>query len=206
MASVPVNHGGRAAYGYVLHEPERPGEFDPAEAIRLGVPEGAAFGVLQRGGTVRVERPGSTAEVRPEQVMGPARQGRKIVISGDTSPCETLTVAAHRADVLVHEATFAQSEFERARETSHSTARQAAQVALEAEVGLLALTHVSARYLGSELLDEAREVFAATQSPRDFDTIEVPQHERGDARLIRWSERRERDRSTGETPEAVASP
>ena len=113
--------------------------------------------------------------------MGPPREGRKIVISGDTAPCEALAIAAHAADVLVHEATFAEEERERARETSHSTARQAAELAREAEVRLLALTHVSSRYAGGELRDEARAVFAATEAPRDFDTIEVPFPERGGA-------------------------
>ncbi|HEX3512314.1 MAG TPA: ribonuclease Z [Solirubrobacteraceae bacterium] len=194
IASVPVNHGARAAQGYVIVEDERPGTFDPVEAERLGVPPGPAFGELQRGETV--------AGVRPEQVMGPARAGRKIVISGDTAPTQTLAVAAHAADLLVHEATFAEDEAERARETMHSTARQAALLAQEAEVRLLALTHVSARYAGGELRDEARAVFAATVSPRDFDTIEVPFPERGDPKLVRWSERKARAAARG--PEGPA--
>ena len=134
---------------------------------------GRDFGRLQRGETV--------AGVTPEQVMGPAREGRKVVLSGDTAPCEALAIAAHQADVLVHEATFAEEEIERARETSHSTARQAAELARDADVRLLALTHVSSRYAGGELRDEARAVFAATEAPRDFDTIEVPFPERGAA-------------------------
>jgi ribonuclease Z len=126
-------------------------------------------------------------------VMGPTREGRKIVLSGDTGPCEALAIAAHQADLLVHEATFAEEESERARQTAHSTARQAAQLASDAEVRLLALTHLSNRYAGRELRAEARELFAATEVPRDFDTIEVPFPERGPAELIRWSERRERE-------------
>ena len=108
------------------------------------------------------------------------------MLSGDTAPCEALAIAAHQADVLVHEATFAEEEAERARQTSHSTARQAAELARDAEVRLLALTHVSSRYAGGELRDEARAVFAATEAPRDFDTIEVPFPERGgaDARAL----------------------
>ena len=103
------------------------------------------------------------------------------MLSGDTAPCEAIVVAAHEADVLVHEATFAEDEAERARETSHSTARQAAEQARAAEVRLLAVTHVSSRYAGGELRDQARAVFAATEAPRDFDTIEVPFPERGPA-------------------------
>jgi ribonuclease Z len=182
ISGVPVIHGDRPAYGYALTEDGRPGEFDPRLAEQLGVRPGPDFGRLQRGETV--------GGVKPEQVMGQPREGRKIVMSGDTSPCETLAVAAHQADVLVHEATFMQAEAERARETSHSTARQAAELAREADVRLLALTHVSSRYPGGELREEARAVFAATEAPRDFDTIEVPFPERGPARLVRWSERR----------------
>ena len=133
--------------------------------------------------------------------MGPTREGRKIVLSGDTSPCEALAIAAHRADVLVHEATFAEEESERARETSHSTARQAAELARDAEVRMLALTHVSSRYAGGELRDEARAVFAATEAPRDFDTIEVPFPERGTPELIHWSRR-----PIGDRPALVTDP
>jgi len=207
VASVPVSHGDRPAYGYVLLEEDRPGEFDPQAAELLGVRPGRDFGRLQRGETV--------GGVRPDQVMGEPRTGRKIVLSGDTSPCEALAVAAHRADVLVHEATFREEEVERARQTSHSTARQAALLARDAEVGLLALTHVSSRYVGGELREEARAVFAETEAPRDFDTIEVPFPERGRATLVRWSERRAREQAPADVQaaadddaptEAVAAP
>ncbi|HXR28544.1 MAG TPA: ribonuclease Z [Solirubrobacteraceae bacterium] len=198
VAAVPVNHGGRAAVGYALLEQQRPGEFDPREAERLGVVEGPAFGRLQRGEAVD--------GVQPEQVVGPPREGRRIVISGDTAPYEALAVAAHRADVLVHEATFAEEERERARETFHSTARQAAELAREAEVKLLALTHVSSRYAGAEIRDQARAVFPATEAPRDFDTIEVPFPERGGARLVRWPERQGRAEEAAAPPEPIVMP
>jgi ribonuclease Z len=191
VAAVPVAHGDRVAYGYVLVEDDRPGEFDPVQAQRLGVSPGPDFGRLQRGLAV--------AGVAPEQVMGSPRQGRKIVLSGDTAPCEALVVAAHEADVLVHEATFMHEEAERAVQTCHSTARQAAEVARDAQVRLLALTHISSRYAGAQVLAEARELFAPTEAPRDFDTIEVPFPERGPAALVRWSARR-RDRA--DRPEA----
>jgi ribonuclease Z len=196
IAAVPVNHGNRPAHAYALLEDPRPGEFDPRAAERLGVSEGPAFGVLQRGQSV--------GGVRPEQVMGPPREGRKIVISGDTAPFQALAIAAHGADVLVHEATFADEEAERARETLHSTARQAAELAREAEAKLLALTHISSRYAGGELREQARAVFAATEVPRDFDTIEVPFPERAAARLVRWSERHAEDRG-GEAHESLGS-
>ncbi len=179
IAPVPVAHR-TPAYGYVLFEDERPGVFDPEAAQRLGVRPGPDFGRLQRGETV--------GDVRPDQVMGSPRPGRKIVISGDTRPCETLRIAAHQADVLVHEATFAEDEHDRAQDTGHSTAAQAATLAREAEVVLLALTHFSTRYPVSVLREEARAVFPDTVLPRDFDTIEVPFPERGRPELVRWDE------------------
>jgi ribonuclease Z len=181
VTGIPVSHGGGSAYGYAIVEDARPGHLDPELAERLGVTPGPDFGRLTRGETV--------AGVAPEQVMGPTREGRKIVISGDTSPCESLAIAAHEADVLVHEATFADEEVERASQTGHSTARQAATVARDAEARLLALTHISTRYPGGDLREQAREVFAATEAPRDFDSIEIPFPERGAAELVRWSQR-----------------
>jgi ribonuclease Z len=200
VAAVPVRHKGPASFGYAIVEEPRPGHLDPELAERLGVSPGPDFGRLQRGETV--------AGVSPEQVMGPTREGRKVVLSGDTAPCEALAIAAHEADLLVHEATFVEEEAERARLTSHSTARQAAELARDAHVRLLALTHVSSRYAGGELRDEARAVFADTEAPRDFDTIEVPFPERGRATLVRWAERRarERDGQPDAPPEPVASP
>jgi ribonuclease Z len=188
VAAIPVRHKG-AAIGYAIVEDARPGQLDPQLAERLGVRPGPDFGRLVRGETVNA--------VAPEQVVGPPREGRKVVISGDTGPCEALAIAAHQADVLVHEATFTEEEAERARTTGHSTARQAAALARDAEVRLLALTHLSTRYSGGEVQQEAREVFPATETPRDFDTIEVPFPERGPARLIRWSNRPASGQSAG---------
>jgi ribonuclease Z len=203
IAAVPVRHKGAVSYGYALFEDARPGHLDARLAEELGVRPGPDFGRLQRGETV--------AGVRPEQVMGPTREGRKLVISGDTAPCEALAIAAHEADVLVHEATFAEEESERARQTLHSTARQAAEVARDAHVRMLALTHVSSRYPGGDLREEARAIFPQTEAPRDFDTIEVPFPERGGATLVRWSERQARERAVQEAPasssrEPVTSP
>jgi ribonuclease Z len=179
IAPVAVEHRG-PAFGYVVYEHQRPGEFDPVAAAALGIAPGPDFGRLQRGETVR--------GVRPEQVLGPPRPGRKLVISGDTTPCQALLVAAHRADVLIHEATFAQPELDRAAETGHTTARQAAELARDAEVTLLALTHFSTRYPASVLRDEARAVFPGTVLPRDFDTIEIPFPDRGEPELVRWTD------------------
>jgi ribonuclease Z len=181
IAPVPVAHR-TPAFGYVLYEDERPGQFDPATAERLGIQPGPEFGRLQRGETIR--------GVAPEQVMGLPRPGRKLVISGDTRPCEVLAIASHGADLLIHEATFAEEERDRAAETGHSTASQAAMLAAQAEVTMLALTHFSTRYSPAVLRDEARAIFKSTVLPRDFDTIEIPFAERGEPELIRWDERR----------------
>ncbi len=194
IAAIPVRHKGESCYGYALVESARPGHLDPKLAQRLGVRPGPDFGRLQRGETVE--------GVTPEQVLGPERAGRKLVISGDTAPCEALIVAAHESDLLVHESTFAEEEAERARQTSHSTARQAAEVAREAQVGMLALTHISSRYPGGELRDQARAVFSETEAPRDYDTIEIPFPERGSPRLVRWSERRAREQAPTESAES----
>jgi ribonuclease Z len=177
VGAVAVEHRARA-YGYVLFEDARPGVFDPDRATHLGLRPGPEFGRVQRGETVR--------GVSPDQVMGPARPGRKVVISGDTRPCPALQLAAFQADVLLHEATFAHEERARAADTGHSTAAEAAGVAQSAQVRMLALTHFSTRYPPGVLRDEARGVFPATVLPRDFDTIEVPFPERGEPELIRW--------------------
>jgi ribonuclease Z len=165
------------AYGYAFVEDDRPGRFDVAAARRLGVSEGPDFGRLQRGETVD--------GVSPEQVVGEERPGRRIVISGDTAPCQAVEVFAHGADLLVHEATFLEDDRVRARETAHSTARQAAEIARDAGVRLLALTHLSTRYFPRDVRDEARATFARTVVPRDFDAIGVPFPERGEPELAK---------------------
>ncbi len=165
------------AYGYAFIEDDRPGRFDVEAARELGVREGPDFGRLQRGETV--------GGVTPEQVMGETRAGRRIVISGDTAPCQAVEVFAHGAEVLVHEATLMEDERERARETGHSTAHQAAEIARDAGVKLLALTHLSTRYFPREVRDEARAVFPNTVVPRDFDEITVPFPERGEPALAK---------------------
>jgi len=176
ISPFPVNHRVEA-YGYAFVEDDRPGRFDVQAARRLGVTEGPDFGRLQRGEEV--------GAVRPEQVVGQDRPGRRIVISGDTAPCQATEVFAHGADVLVHEATFTEDERARARETAHTTARQAAELARDAGVRLLALTHLSTRFFPREIRDEARAVFPDTVVPRDFDAIDVPFPERGEPALVK---------------------
>ena len=176
VTAFPVSHR-VPAYGYALVEEDRPGRFDVETARSLGVQPGPDFGRLQRGESV--------GGITPEQVIGPVRPGRRIVLSGDTAPCQAVEAFAHGAEVLVHEATFTDADRLRARETGHSTALQAAEIARDAGVRLLALTHLSTRYFPREVRDEARAVFADTVVPRDFDAIEVPVPERGAPCLVK---------------------
>ena len=170
-----VEHRMRA-HGYALVEDSRPGRFDPVEAERLGVAPGPDFKRLQGGETVN--------GVDPAQVMGETRSGRKVVISGDTSPCEMTRVAAHQAQLLVHDSSFADEEVQRAGETGHSTGRQAAELAASAGVEMLALVHISSRYDVRAVLAEAHEAYPQAIAPRDFDLVEIPFPERGKPRLV----------------------
>lgn len=181
LETFAVEHG-VSSLGYSLVEGSRPGRFDVEAADALGVPPGPQRGALQNGEEIELPAGGV---VRPEQVLGPPRPGRKLVISGDTAPCQAVVKAARSADLLVHEATFCADESDRAAETGHSTAEEAAQVALAAAAEMLALTHVSTRYFGPEVLTEACGVFAKTVVPKDFDIIELPFRERGAPRLVK---------------------
>jgi ribonuclease Z len=183
-----VDHGS-AGLGYALVERPRPGVFDAALAEELGVPHGPERGALQRGESVTLA---TGVEITSDRVLGPPREGRKLVLTGDTGPAASVVAAAAGADVLVHEATFCAAERQRARETRHSTAGEAALVAREAGVTLLALTHLSSRYFGSDIAKEARELFPSTVVPRDFDTIEIPFPERGLPELVAKGARRRR--------------
>jgi ribonuclease Z len=190
ILAFPVHHG-VSAVGYALVEQVRPGRFDVETADALGVPNGPERGALQRGESITLA---DGRVLTPDAVLGEARPGRHIVIAGDTAPTETVRVLSENADLLIHEATFLEDERDRAADTLHSTALQAAQIARDAKVRLLALTHVSPRYFGPELAREAREVFAATIVPRDFDVVEVPFRERGEPQLVKGGalpERRE---------------
>jgi ribonuclease Z len=194
LAAFNVRHRVQA-YGYALVEHERPGRFDEAAAVGLGVKPGPDFGRLQQGEAVTSA---SGDEVRPEQVLGEPRAGRKVVLSGDTAPCEMTAVVAHGADLLVHEATFGDEEADRARETGHTTARAAAALAAEAEVALLALTHLSPRHPAGALRAEAREVFDNTIVPRDFDRVDVPLPEKGEPVHVRARDDHAVDLATAE--------
>jgi ribonuclease Z len=189
LEAVDVDHG-VSALGYVLDEDARPGRFDVEAADALGVPAGRERGALQRGEDVTLA---DGRVVVPARVLGPARPGRKLVLAGDTAPSGSVLRAAQNADLLVHEATFCEEERDRAAETSHSTAFQAATIAKEADVRLLALTHLSTRYAGRDVADEARAVFAETVVPRDFDIIELRFEERGGPQLVKGGALHPRD-------------
>jgi ribonuclease Z len=176
LAAFEVDHGG-PGLGWALVEDPRPGEFDPVRATELGVTPGPDFGRLQQGEEVN--------GVRPEQVMGETRRGRKIVLTGDTAPCDMTRLVAWEADLLIHEATFLEEDSERAAETRHSTAAQAGELAAAANVRMLALTHISPRYAGGQVRDEARDRFDNVIVPRDFDRVEIPFPERGEPAHVR---------------------
>lgn len=177
-----------ASVGYALVEDDRPGAFDVAAATALGVPPGPLFGRLQRGEALDL----GGRVVTPGQVMGPPRHGRRVVLTGDTEPCAATVLAAEGADLLVHEATFLEADADRARETGHSTAREAAEVAVRAGVRMLALTHLSSRFPPQETRAEAAALVPDVVVPRDMDQIEVPFPERGAPVLHRGGARRAR--------------
>ncbi|MBC8089994.1 MAG: ribonuclease Z, partial [Phycisphaerae bacterium] len=138
-----VDHRGTSAFGYALVEDDRLGRFNPDIARELGIPEGPLWGQIHKGQPITLD---DGRVIHPEALVGAARRGRRVVLTGDTRPCATTIHVAHDADLLVHEATFADDEAARAVETGHSTAREAATVAREAGARRLVLTHISARY------------------------------------------------------------
>ena len=177
MIPFEVDHRGSTSLGYAIIEETRKGRFNRDLALAMGIPEGPLWGQIHRGNAVTLAD-GRTIE--PSLLVGPARPGRRIVITGDTRPCAATTEMAKNADLLVHEATFGDEEAARALETGHSTAREAAMLARDADVRRLVLTHFSARYShdASELEREARQVFPSVIAARDGTEIDVPYAER----------------------------
>lgn len=166
-----TQHGGRSL-GYAVVEHERLGRFNADLAREMGIPEGPLWGKLHHGEAVEVD--GRT--VTASEVVGAPRPGRKVVYTGDTRPCAATREIAAAADLLIHEATFAADERDRAVHTGHSTAREAAELAAEAGVLRLALTHFSPRYADDpRLLErEARGVFPDAVAAHDGLVVEVP--------------------------------
>lgn len=171
IVTLEADHG-VASNAYALIEHDRLGRFDVERARALGVPDGPAFGRLHRGESIEVD--GSL--ITPKDLVGPPRPGRRLVYTGDTRPCAAIQEAAAGASLLIHEATFAEDEADRAQATFHSTARGAGELAARAGVQKLVLTHVSARYSddASPLTREAGEAFPGVIVARDGLTIELP--------------------------------
>ena len=168
-----AQHRGATALGFALIEEDRRGRFDVEKARELGIPEGPLWGRVHKGEAITLD---DGRVIESSTLVGPPRPGRTLVYTGDTMPCDATVEIARGADLLVHEATFGDEEAERARETGHSTAREAAQIAARAGVKRLVLTHVSARYSRdtSEIEQQAKSVFPKTTFARDGKEIEVP--------------------------------
>ena len=169
----PTEHGGGPSLGYILKEHMRRGRFDVERARTLGIPEGPLWGQRTSGEDVKLS---DAQTVRPSDVVGGARPGRLVAFTGDTRPCAATVDAGQGADLLIHEATFGEEERDRARDTGHSTAKEAAQVALAAKAKRLVLSHVSARYSISadELVKEAKEVFPNVVVAKDGLEVDIP--------------------------------
>ena len=173
ICAFPTEHGGGPSLGYILKEHIRRGRFDVERAKAAGIPEGPLWGKLAKGETVELA---DGRRLTADGLVGSPRPGRTVAFTGDTRPCAATVDAAREADLLIHEATFGEEERERARDTGHSTAKEAAQIALAANAKRLVLSHVSARYSISadELVREAREVFPNASVAKDGLEVDVP--------------------------------
>ncbi len=159
------------AFAYCFEEKNRPGKFNKPKALKLGVPEGPLFSKLQRGQSITLK---DGTIITSDMILGPSRKGRKIVISGDTKPCEKMIEFSRDADVLIHEATFDSELEDIAIEYGHTTAAQAARIAKKAHVEKLFLTHISPRYLNHQVLeDDARKIFKNSFVSKDFFEVEI---------------------------------
>jgi len=169
----PTEHGGGPSLGYVIKEHVRRGRFDVEKAKTAGIPEGPLWGKVAKGEPIELP---DGRRLTAEGFVGEPRPGRLVAFTGDTRPCAATVDAAQGADLLIHEATFGEEERERARDTGHSTAKEAAQVALASKAKRLVLSHVSARYSISadELVKEAREVFPNASVAKDGMEVDVP--------------------------------
>jgi ribonuclease Z len=176
VTAFAVSHG-LPALGYVLEEDRRPGRFDRERAVGLGIPPGPLFGRLQRGETVVIEDGGGRREIQPSDVMGAERPGRKIVYTGDTKPVLfKLSEVAQDADILIHDATYDETEVQKASEFCHATAGQAGEAAAAVSAGTLVLVHISSRYTTTENhISDARKYFSGqVLAPDDLSMLEVP--------------------------------
>ena len=179
LAAVGVEHR-IPALAWVLWEDERPGEFDVAEAERLGVAPGPDFGRLQRGETV--------GGVAPDQVVGPARAGRKLVVSGDTAPSDSVRGGGARGGPARPRGHLHRGGAPSAPSRRATHGRRCGPAGPGRRGAPARADPLSTRYGGREIRDEARAVFERTVVPRDFDAIEIPFPERGEPGLVRFEE------------------
>ncbi|MCA1643765.1 MAG: ribonuclease Z, partial [Acidobacteria bacterium] len=176
VACQPLRHR-LSAFGYRVTERDRPGHFDPERAASLGVPPGPLYGRLKRGETITLP---DGLTVRGSDLCGETIKGRAVAYCTDTTYCRNSVTLAARADLLIHEATFSDEDAHLARQSTHSTASDAARVAKEACARRLVLTHVSPRYAPGNpvelprLLSQARAIFPDTVIAEDFMSVEVP--------------------------------
>ena len=172
VETMKLEHG-IPSYGFRMTEADQIGELKADELKALGVPFGPVFGRLKRGEVVTLE---DGRVIDGKDYVSEDIKGRVVVICGDTRFTPKSIALAKNANVLVHEATYEADKEKTARQHFHSTSKQAATVALEANVQQLYLTHISARYLGhqvSQLEQEARKVFPQTKVVKDFDTFTI---------------------------------
>ncbi len=157
-------------YSYLFVEKDKPGRFDLEKAKSLAIPEGKLWNQLQNGMEIKID--GKT--ILPEQVLGKKRPGKKIGISGDTMPTKELEKFFEGCDYLVFDSTFLDETADKAEETCHSTAKQAATLGKNAKVKNLILTHFSARYKDeTRHLEEAKQIHESVITAKDFLEIEI---------------------------------
>jgi ribonuclease Z len=168
-----TDHRGASAMGFAIVEEPRLGRFNPDLARAKGIPEGPLWGRIHKGEPITLT---DGRVVHPDELVGPTRPGRKLVFTGDARPSDVTVQAADGADLLIHEATFADDEAQLAVETGHSTARDAAAVAVSAGVRRLIHTHISSRYSRDvqTLISEAREIFPGAIVAKDGLELIVP--------------------------------
>lgn len=173
LSAFPVNHRGPGCFGYLFEEKSRR-PFLPEKAEKLGIPPGPWRGELVRGRRATLP---DGREINPEDVLGPPRPGTRLVLVGDTGSTDDLVDVCQDADALIIEATYLEKEMELAQNFSHLTAKQAAALAINANVKHLFLTHISRRYRERDVVNEARSLFSNAVVVRDFDTFQIKRGE-----------------------------
>jgi ribonuclease Z len=170
IKTIKVKHG-VPTLAYCLEEKLRPGKFNKKKALEIGIPEGPLFRKIQNGEKIKLD---DGRIIKPDEILGPPRKGRKIVISGDTKPIKKMISFAKFADILIHDSTFDSNLEDIAEEYGHSTAFQSAEIAKNAQVKKLYMTHISPRYLDYKILEEdGRKIFKNSYVAKDLHEIDV---------------------------------